>query len=281
MKRYSTGDMQRALAAEMGITSLELNRRAEADPEIDRLIDSKTLELASSGDPIVFDSRLAWHFVPDSFKVFLTVDRKLGAERIYKAGRGSVEQYESLDEALTQVQERRDSEDRRYIELYQINPELLDNYHIVVDTSDIEPARVARQIAAGYENWLARTAFPTVWLSPRTPLPTCDVDALDAERVRAIRDSVEGVEHPAIPPVELLRVDRHYYVHLGHHAVSACIDAGTGIIPAVVRFSEGDITPMGVSAARFVETGCRMSRIRAWEEAHSFHFPSYPSSCSD
>ena len=70
---YSTGAIQRKIASKYNITTLELNKRSELNTEIDNEIDSWTISLGKSKKRIIVDSRLAWHFIPDSFKVYLTV----------------------------------------------------------------------------------------------------------------------------------------------------------------------------------------------------------------
>ena len=52
------------------------------------------------GKDLVFDSRLAWHFVEHSFKVFLSVNIDEAARRIWNANRGFVEKYTSVQDAI-------------------------------------------------------------------------------------------------------------------------------------------------------------------------------------
>ena len=78
----STGQIQRKLAAEMGIDTLEMNRRADTDPSIDERIDGVFVSLNEDPDGYVVDSRLAWFFIPNSFKVYLSVDVHIAAQRI-------------------------------------------------------------------------------------------------------------------------------------------------------------------------------------------------------
>ena len=70
-KYLSTGDIQRRIAADMGISTLELNLLSEKDKSIDKKIDDHTRALADSDENYIVDSRLAWHFIPSSYKVFL------------------------------------------------------------------------------------------------------------------------------------------------------------------------------------------------------------------
>ena len=146
---YSTGTIQRAIATEMGMTTLELNRYMETHPEIDGRIDDGLRALEHEPKDLIIDSRMAWHFVPSSFSVYMSADPAVAAARIMNAGRES-EPFESLDEAVRSIAERRQSEQARYMHLYGVDIKDLKNYDFVIDTSDISPETVAGRIAEAY-----------------------------------------------------------------------------------------------------------------------------------
>ncbi|MBK8557522.1 MAG: AAA family ATPase [Lewinellaceae bacterium] len=103
----STGNIQRQLAAEMGLDTLEMNRRADVDPSIDEKIDSIFISLNDNENGYVVDSRMAWHFMPSSFKVYLKVDIRVAAERILTDPRRNSEQYQTLDEAVAKIRQEK------------------------------------------------------------------------------------------------------------------------------------------------------------------------------
>ena len=74
-EHYYTGAIMRQLAEERGMSALEFNRMCENDRSADYMIDNKTTEVsrARRDDKILFDSRMAWHFAENSFKVYLYV----------------------------------------------------------------------------------------------------------------------------------------------------------------------------------------------------------------
>ena len=92
---HSTGTVQREIAKDMGMTTLELNKymAENLDNDYDKLIDNKTIEISekSTNQRIVFDSRMAWHFVKNSYKVFVIIDKYTAAERVIGADRGKEE----------------------------------------------------------------------------------------------------------------------------------------------------------------------------------------------
>lgn len=140
---YCTGDVQRELAKNYNMTTLELNEYSETHPEIDDEIDSCFASLANAKVNIIIDSRMAWHFIPKSFKVYLKVDIEVAAKRIISADRGGVESYEDIEEAKNKIIERKSSENRRYLAKYGVNSSDMNNFDLVIDSSDLVPQEIA------------------------------------------------------------------------------------------------------------------------------------------
>src|SRR3989338_6356327 len=69
-QRFSSGDFTRKIALEMGISLNELGKKEEADGSIDNKVDEEIKKVGEM-DKIVIDSRLAYHWIPNSFKVYL------------------------------------------------------------------------------------------------------------------------------------------------------------------------------------------------------------------
>lgn len=146
LRHVSAGDFMRQMADERGVTILELSRTAEGDDAIDREIDARSARLAASGGQFVMDARLGWHFVPDSFKVFLEVRPEVAARRIYGAGRGSERENVDFEATMHAIEERTNSERQRYLDYYRIDYLDHDNYDLVIDTSDLTPDQVVGAI---------------------------------------------------------------------------------------------------------------------------------------
>ena len=146
----STGDIQRRIAAEMGITTLELNLLSENDKSIDKKIDDHTRALADSDENYIVDSRLAWHFIPSSYKVFLRCKDEIAAQRIFHdENRVSDENTASIMHLLDKIKDRRQSEKRRFLSLYGIDFEDLSNYDQIVDSSFFKPQVIVDLIKDG------------------------------------------------------------------------------------------------------------------------------------
>src|SRR5690606_27677648 len=84
-ERFSSGSFMRDMAAKKGVTVVEFNQMAEKDPKIDTEIDTTIQRIGEEKDNLVIDSRTAWHWIPGSFKVYLSLDPKLAAERMFNS----------------------------------------------------------------------------------------------------------------------------------------------------------------------------------------------------
>ena len=134
----------------MHMTTLQLNQLSMTDKSIDHQIDSQFQKLAEENTAYVVDSRLAFHFLPASFKVMLTVDPQVGAQRIMQDKRSSEQAYQSLQECLTATTERRKMEQKRFMDLYQIDISDKKNFDLVIDTTNQTPEETAQSIISQY-----------------------------------------------------------------------------------------------------------------------------------
>ena len=153
-----TGDMFREYAKKFGHESI-LSFQEEDDriTQIDKLIDDRTYEIGKTrlNENIVFDSRLAWHFIPDSFKVFIDVNETVAGERLFNAKR-ETEKISSIEDAVQSLKARWNVENERYTELYKVNNLNLNNYDLVIDSTNLTPEQVVNQIKQGYDKFLSK-----------------------------------------------------------------------------------------------------------------------------
>ncbi len=146
----STGAIQRKIAEEMNMTTLELNLLSETDPSIDKKIDSYTRALDGSDEDYIVDSRLAWHFIPSSYKVFLLCENEIAAKRIFNDdNRVSDEETQNVMQLLDKIQDRRQSEKRRFLAKYEVDYMDLANYDQVIDSSYLTPDEIVEMIQDG------------------------------------------------------------------------------------------------------------------------------------
>ena len=149
-KYLSTGAIQRQIASDMGMTTLELNHLTDSRLDIDEKIDSYTRALNDSTENYIVDSRLAWHFIPSSYKVFLLCEDHIAAERISKdKNRKSDESRRDVNHLLSKIKERRESERNRFKRIYNIDFQDLSNYNQIIDSAFFFPEQIADLIIEG------------------------------------------------------------------------------------------------------------------------------------
>lgn len=138
----SAGSIIREMATNKGISLLEFNKSIVNDVDVDNYVDQAIVEKNKNikdNKNVIFDSRLAWHFLEDTFKIFIIVSPYQAALRTYLTRDTKDEKYSSVEEAMNKLVERRVIENRRYKLAYGVNCEDLANYDVVIDTSFISP----------------------------------------------------------------------------------------------------------------------------------------------
>ncbi|MBI3052072.1 nucleoside monophosphate kinase [Candidatus Woesearchaeota archaeon] len=145
LKHVSVGDLLRELAGRRGVSILEISRLAEKDRSVDEYLDSRQRQLAKE-DGLVVDSRLGWHFIPRSFKVFLKVSPEEAGKRIFSARRKTERENTTLAATIENTKQRKQSERVRYKRYYNLNPFDMSHYDLVIDTTKMQPEGVAGKI---------------------------------------------------------------------------------------------------------------------------------------
>ena len=154
---YRNGQYFRELAKKMNMSVTEFNIYVEKHPEIDRDIENSAAEYAKNNDQFIIDARLGWYAVPESFKVYLTVDIDVAAKRaFYDADRKETEKFETIEEQKEDMLKRYKLENERYYKLYNVRKDDMSNYDLVVDTTNITPEQVADKIVEEYTKWLKK-----------------------------------------------------------------------------------------------------------------------------
>ena len=157
----STGNIFRQLAMENGLSVEEFNKKVNeaaksGDHSVDKMIDDTTTKIGEERDNVVFDSRLAWHFAPKSFKVFIITDIDEASRRVFHDSlRANSESYESQEACKKALINRQKLETVRYQEVYHIDYYDMSNYNLVIDSTNAASAEIAQEILdkmAEYQN---------------------------------------------------------------------------------------------------------------------------------
>jgi CMP/dCMP kinase len=156
-RHFSSGDLFRKIAAERGESVEAINLTAEVQKDIDYKVDNLLKEMGQNESKLVVDSRMAWHWMPDSFKVFLALDQDAAAERIFNDVQGKKrvsEDAESLEDVRASIERRFASEQKRYLSLYGVDPTEPSNYDLVINTRDNDLETVIAIVLEKYKEWL-------------------------------------------------------------------------------------------------------------------------------
>ena len=181
----SAGDIFRDIAAARGISVIELNELAKRDRSIDDMLDRRSTELGQTLDHTVFDSRLAWHFVKKSFKVFLLVKTKEAARRVFSGENRNAEEYRSIEEVEEGLKLRADLEQERFLNLYGLDYYDGSNYDLIIESTDASPKQIAAEIERSYRQYAAEP------FSTRVILNGADKDHIFKEAVTDPGDLAE------------------------------------------------------------------------------------------
>ena len=155
-RRIGVGDMFKDEAKSRGLSAEEFNALCMKDPSYDFFIDNKTAELGKEleGQKIIFDSRLAWHFVPKSYKVYVNLqDEKVLVERMLSSDREGKEKFTSAEEVKRSVLNRQRLEDERYKKIYGVDISNPRNYDLVIDSSYKTVEALADEIWKEYQKF--------------------------------------------------------------------------------------------------------------------------------
>lgn len=145
-KFYSMGDIIGEVAKERGMTINELQEIQETDKTIDTDMDNYQRKLGKNSNNFIMDSRLGFHFIPNSIRLFLKVDIKEGARRILIDPRDDEFHAKDINHQIELIKRRMESEKKRYQQYYGIDPRDESHYDFVVDTTTIPKEEVVKKI---------------------------------------------------------------------------------------------------------------------------------------
>ena len=145
----SAGDYFRDIAVQESITHTELERRSRQDFKYDKEIDRRTVRFGEDNRDtgFVFDGRLAWYFIPYSFKILLTCDFDTRVDRVARRDRVPFDTAQSL------TLEREEIARERYGALYGLSDfDDPKHFDIVVDTTANTQDEVATHLLDAWVN---------------------------------------------------------------------------------------------------------------------------------
>jgi CMP/dCMP kinase len=150
IKRYSSGDFQRELAKERGITIKELGELEAKDPQLDMIVDKKQEVLGQKENDFVMDTWLGAKFIPHSIKVFLDANQDVRAKRIFNdksnKQRLDSEKLDSFEETKSNMIGREKVNIERWKRYYDFDYTDYQHYDLVINTNDKSVDQVVDEI---------------------------------------------------------------------------------------------------------------------------------------
>lgn len=152
---YRNGEYFRKLAKEHNMSVTEFNIYVKDHPEIDIEIEKSAEKYAKEHDNLIIDARLGFFVVPDSFKVYLTIELMEAARRAFNdQSRKDTESFESVGEHAADMKKRYELENERYYNVYNVRKDDMSHYDLVLDTTSLSPEEVKEKILTEYFKWL-------------------------------------------------------------------------------------------------------------------------------
>lgn len=156
--RYYMGQMFRDMALERGMDLVEFRKICDADPSFDKKVDDYIVKLSEEQNRFVIESRTAWHFIPQSLKIYLQVNPLAAAERILKAlsakhNRNNEDtNLDTVENIRQSILRRRKEDSERYFALYGIRQDDERNYDFILDTTNLSINEVFGKVMEFIEN---------------------------------------------------------------------------------------------------------------------------------
>lgn len=211
----SAGLIFRRLAEQHGMTAKEFNQFIESNPKYDNMVDDAIKEIGEKEENIIFDSRLAWYFVPKSFKIYMYVDIDTATERIFNDKGRVSESYSDMETAKKEIIERRQSEVLRYKTFYNVDIDNYNNYDFIIDTSHATKEEVNELVLSSFLAFEQGKEYNKVWMSPRN---------LDLSKDNEnIKDNVSN-------EIEIVKKEGRFHVIKGHEKIREAIKEGKNLV---------------------------------------------------
>ena len=207
----SAGLIFRRLAEQHGMSAKEFNQFIESNPKYDNMVDDTIKEMGEKEENIIFDSRLAWYFVPKSFKIYMYVDVDTATERIFNDKGRVSESYSDMATAKKEIIERRESEVLRYKTFYNIDINNYSNYDFIIDTSHATKDEVNDAVLSNFKAFEQGKEYDKILLSPKNLI-------------------IENEIEDASEDVEIEKRDGKFYVVKGFTKVRAALQEGKSLV---------------------------------------------------
>lgn len=135
----SSGNIMRSWAEEAWMSIYEYEEKVVSkDNNFDIKLDNEVGNFWKNNNEFIFESRLAWNFIPDSFKIFLDCPQETRYERIQNR------EEESIEEVTQKNLQRETGLIERYKEVYPeiVFPPQAEVFDLVIDAQNNLPEEI-------------------------------------------------------------------------------------------------------------------------------------------
>ncbi len=149
--KFYLGEIRRLKAKSNGLTLAEYNKLGETDPATDLELDGYVKCLPEKYKNFIIESRTAWHFFPKAIKIYIDVDEKIGAKRVFLELQRHNKRNEDLKlttvQAVLKSHRRRQSSDKkRYEKYYNFDLYNKKGYDFILDTTNLNKKQVFDEV---------------------------------------------------------------------------------------------------------------------------------------
>ena len=265
----STGAIQRNIANRFGLNTLQLNNLADTNKLIDEEIDGTLKELNNSDKSFVIDSRLAWFFIPSSFKLFFLIDIEIAARRVLNDSSRINEIYESVEDTMQSLRERKKSENQRFLREYNADCADFKNFDFIINTTELKTMSIANFLTKKIKDKKSNNSV--IWCSPKILFPSIHQATFSVDS-KVIKESIEKETFSENFPISIVESNGTWVIYDGHKRVSVAILLNIDMIPVQLLAKNEESFENQHSANDFITNHLDKNNIYIWEELHGFKF---------
>ncbi len=269
VRHYYAGGVLRELALERGMTIHEITNLATMGPDIHHQVDEVFRKLAQASTDSIGEGRVAWHFLPASFKIKLTVCARLAAERIFRDKMRKAEHVDNPNDILKTIHMREAADHERYKTLYDVDIHDDHNFDLMIDTANVNPDEVTRLVMRLSTKHFSDEPTEKQWVCPRSIYPTLMPNVTE----HGLELPPDEFDHA---PIMVVDIGRLYFIVDGHTRTSKAVMAGVPFIPVRSIKADEIIPGKGVTGMDFYRQNLNFSAIKEWETIHGFTYPIMP-----
>jgi cytidylate kinase len=264
-KYLSTGEIQRQLALEKGMNTLEFNKFTDQNQFIDDYIDQRLKDVNNQLDSYILDSRLGWHFVKKSFKVYVMAIEEVAASRVMiDSSRIGEPQADDIQQKIKEQKERRKSENERFEKTYGVKPSIFKDFDAVIDTSSANIEEVTNLLLKLYNQWKNHQPFHKIWMSPMRIFPT------------NTNEIVTNKDYNYEAPLSCVLFEKDFFIFDGHKNLAQCFETNAPFVPVTLLAKNEEKITSNLSSEAFVKESVSVDLIKKWEKTFDFTYYHYP-----